>query len=85
MVTRKCKGQPIHVMAQGRPVSGLKSIGAKQAKSAATRANNPTMCSPPWEQERESEKPTPRSTNASTATEKAPYVAPLQNHHSAKE
>lgn len=84
MVTRKLKGQPIHVITQGRPVSGLKSIGAKQAKSAATRTKKPTMSNPPWKQERQNEKAPSRPTNASPATEKAPNVAKVQNQHSSK-
>ena len=85
MATRKCKGQPIHAMAQGRPVSGLKSIGARQAKSAATRVNNPTMGALPWDQEREIEETASRSSDAPAATEKAPHSAKVQNRHRSKE
>lgn len=51
MQTRKTMGQPVHTMHQGKPVSGRKAVGAKQAKSAATRNAPVTMRKSPWEAE----------------------------------
>lgn len=83
MATRKTTGLPIHELTQGRPVSGLKAVAAKQAKSQAKRTKPPTMSKLPWEQGT-NERTTARAADTPTTPEQESDFAQKRNRQIAE-